>query len=39
MINNQLDFKLGQFIQEQLDVVPAKIKIRKSADLNEMPLE
>ena len=37
-INNQLDIKPGQFTQE-LDVVLTKIKSRKAAGLDEIPLE
>ena len=38
IINNQLDIKLGQFIQEEL-VVLSKIKNRKTAGLDEIPLQ
>ena len=31
IINNQLDIKLGQFTQEELDVVLTKIRSRKAA--------
>ena len=34
IINSQLDIKLGQFTQEELNVVLTKIKIRKSAGLD-----
>ena len=37
-INNQLDIKLGQFTQG-LDVVLTKMKNRKTAGLDEIPLE
>ena len=37
-ISNQLDIKLGQFTQEELDLVLRKIKNRKAASL-EMPPE
>ena len=37
MINNQQDIKLGQFIQEELNVVLTKIKNTKAADLNKIP--
>ena len=39
IINNQLDIKLGQFTQEELDVVQTKIKSRKAAGLDEIPPE
>ena len=39
MINNQLDIKLEQFTQEELDSVLRKIKNRKAAGLDEIPLE
>ena len=39
IINNQLDMKLGQFTQEDLDVVLTKIKNRNAACLNEIPPE
>ena len=39
IIDNQLDIKLGQFTQEELDLVLAKIKNRKAADLDEIPPE
>ena len=39
IINNQLDIKLGQFTQEELDVVLEKNKNRKATGLDEIPLE
>ena len=39
MINNQLNIKLGQFTQEELDVLITKIKNRKTAGLDEIPQE
>ena len=39
IINDQLDIKLGQFTQEELDVVLTKIKTRKAASLDEIPPE
>ena len=39
IIKNQLDIKLGQFIQEELDVLLIKIKNRKSTDLHKIPPE
>ena len=39
MISNQLDIKLGQFTQEELDSVLRKIKNRKAAGLDEIPPE
>ena len=38
-INSQLDIKLGQFTEEELNVVLTKIKSRKAADLYEIPQE
>ena len=38
-INRQLDIKRGQFTQEELNIVLTKIKTRKAAGLNEIPLE
>ena len=35
-IINKLDIKLGQFTQEELNVVLTKIKNRKAASLNEI---
>ena len=37
IICNQLDIKLGQFTQEELDSVLRKIKNRKAAGLDEIP--
>ena len=39
IINSQLDIKLGQFIQEELNVLLTKIKSRRAADLDEIPPE
>ena len=39
MIDNQLDIKLGQFMQEKYDVVLTIIKNRKAASLDEIPPE
>ena len=39
IINNQLDIKLRQFTQEELDVVLTKDKTRKATDVDEIPLE
>ena len=39
IIDNQQDIKLGEFMQEGLDVVQTKIKNRKAAGLNEIPPE
>ena len=39
IISNQLDIKLGQFTQEELDSVLRKNKNRKSAGLDEIPPE
>ena len=39
IINKQLDIKLGQFTQEELDSVLGKIKNRKAAGLDEIPPE
>ena len=36
IISKQLDIKLGQFMQEELDAVQRKIKNRKAAGLNEI---
>ena len=36
IVNNQFDIKLGQFTQEELDVVLTKIKNRKAASLDEI---
>ena len=36
---NQLDIHLGQFTQEELNVVLTKIKSRKSVSVNEMLLD
>ena len=37
IVNNQLDIKVGQFTQEELDIVLTKIKNRKAARLDEIP--
>ena len=39
IINWQLDIKLGQFAEKELDAVQKKIKSSKSAGLTEMPPE
>ena len=39
IISKQLDIKLGPFTQEDLDTVLRKIKNRKAAGLDEIPLE
>ena len=39
IISKQLDIKLGPFTQEELDSVLWKIKNRKAAGLDEIPLE
>ena len=39
IIDNQLNTKLGQFTQEELDIVLTKIKNRKAASLDEIPTE
>ena len=39
IISNQLNIKLEQFIQEELDLVLKKIRNRKAADLDEIPPE
>ena len=39
IINNQLNIKLGQFMQEELDVLPRKIKNRKVTSFDEIPPE
>ena len=39
IIGKQLDIKLGPFTQEELDSVLKKIKNRKAAGLDEIPLE
>ena len=36
IINNQLDIKLGQFTQKELDVARTKFKNRKATGLNEI---
>ena len=36
IINNQLDIKLKQFTQEELDIVLTKIKNRKAVGLDEI---
>ena len=38
-IGNQLDIKLGQFTQEELDLVQTKIENRKATGLDEIPPE
>ena len=39
IINNQQDIKLGQFMQEELNVVLTKIKNKKAAGLHEISPE
>ena len=39
IISNPLDIKLGQFTQEELDIVLRKIKNRKATGLDEIPPE
>ena len=39
IINNQIDFKLGQFTQEELNSVLRKIKNKKAAGLDEITPE
>ena len=39
IISNQLDIRLEQFMQEELDLVRRKIKNRKTAGLDEIPPE
>ena len=39
IINKQFDIKLGPFTQVELDSVLRKIKNRKAAGLDEIPLE
>ena len=39
IVNNQLDIKLGQFMQEELDSAQRKIKNRKAAGLDKIPPE
>ena len=39
IIDYQIDIKLGQFTQEELDVVLTKIKNRKAANLDKIPPE
>ena len=39
IISKQLDIKLEQFTQEELDSVQRKIKNRKAAGLDEIPTE
>ena len=39
IISEQLDIKLGPFTQEELDSILKKIKNRKAAGLDEIPLE
>ena len=38
-MNNQLDIKLREFTQVELDVVLTKLKIKKAAGLNKIPPE
>ena len=39
IISNQLDIKLGQFTQEELNSVLRKIKNREASKLDEIPPE
>ena len=39
IISNQLDIKLGQFMQEELNSVLRKIENRKAAGLDKIPPE
>ena len=39
IINDQLDIKVGQFTQVELDVILTKIKSRKATGLDEIPPE
>ena len=39
IINSQLDIKLRQFTEEELNIVLTEIKSRKAADLDEIPPE
>ena len=39
IMSKQLDNKLGQFMQEELDSVLRKLKNRKAAGLDEIPPE
>ena len=39
IINNKLDIELGQFIQEELDIVQTKIKNREVASFDEISPE
>ena len=39
IISNPLDIKLGQFMQEELDIVLIKIKYRKAAGLDKIAPE
>ena len=39
IINNQLDIKLGEFIQAELDIILTKMKKRKAGGLDEIPPE
>ena len=39
IISNRLHIKLGQFTQEELDLVFRKIKNRKDTGSNEIPLK
>ena len=39
IINSQLDIKLAQFTQEELNVIRTKIKDRKVAGLDKIPTE
>ena len=39
IINSKLDIKLGQFTEEDLNIVLTKIKNRKAVDFDEIPPE
>ena len=39
IINCQIDIKPGQFTEEELSVMLTKIKSRKAAGVNEIPLK
>ena len=39
IINSQIDIKLGQFIQEELNVELTKIEMEKAANLDKIPSE
>ena len=39
LINSQLDSKVGQFMEEKLNIALTKIKNRKAEDLDKIPSE